>query len=165
MFSNPVNFIFYSCSKRCFKYQKSFTKSNLSCDNPKKMFALKTYALIIANFFFLVSLWHNTSDYFSVANSGLTKKNRCCKLVTFIPNIVISRAWSSMDFFGFKFGCLIGIWVWVFLGFKISKIFEFEFFRLKKIGSKLIELLSLRIKRKFWPKFGQNASFFWQNFL
>ena len=89
MFSNPVNFIFYSCSKRCFKYQKSFTKSNLSCDNPKKMFALKTYALIIANFFFLVSLWHNTSDNFSVANSSYvsTQKNCECNFPNFFSEI------------------------------------------------------------------------------
>ena len=55
-----------------------------------------------------------------------------------------------------------------FSGFKFPKFFEFEFFGLKKSGSKHIEFSSLRVREKIltkiWTKFGENVLFLWQNF-
>ena len=47
-----------------------------------------------------------------------------------------------------------------FSGFKIPKILSLSFSGLRKLAQNLSSFQVYRFERKFWPKFGQNASFF-----
>ena len=53
-----------------------------------------------------------------------------------------------------------------FFGFHNSKMFSsLSFLGLRKLAQNSLSFRVCGFERKFRPKFGQNASFFWQNFL
>ena len=88
------------------------------------------------------------------------------KLYSFLWHVIYSclsriwnRAWLSLDFFRFEFSCLFGVRV---LFFQVSKFYNFSnssFSGLRQLAqnSSSFQVYGFEI---FWPKFGQNSSFF-----